>query len=104
MGTLGSGNRNSQHCCQDVTNGTHLHKAYFSPLYHSLMIQNPKGQSNRPGLNLMMIIWLKEGMHACSVAKSCPTLCNPMDCSPPDSSVHGIFQARILEWVSSVVY
>ena len=36
----------------------------------------------------------------CSVADSCPTLCNPMDRSPPDSSVHGISQARILEWVS----
>ena len=33
-------------------------------------------------------------------APSCPTLCDPMDCSPPGSSVHGIFQARILEWVS----
>ena len=33
------------------------------------------------------------------VAQSCLTLCNPMDCSPPGSSVHGIFQARILEWV-----
>ena len=32
--------------------------------------------------------------------QSCPTLCDPMDCSPPDSSVHGIFQARILEWVA----
>ena len=32
------------------------------------------------------------------VAQSCPTLNNPMDCSPPGSSVHGIFQARILEW------
>ena len=31
------------------------------------------------------------------VAKLCPTLCNPMDCSLPDSSVHGISQARILE-------
>ena len=30
---------------------------------------------------------------------SCPTLCDPVDCSPPGSSVHGIFQARILEWV-----
>ena len=28
----------------------------------------------------------------------CPTLSDPMDCSPPDSSVHGIFQARVLEW------
>ena len=41
--------------------------------------------------------------HACawsSVAKLCLTLCNPMDCSPPGSFVHGTFQARILEWVA----
>ena len=31
------------------------------------------------------------------VAQLCPTLCDPMDCSPPGSSVHGIFQARVLE-------
>ena len=30
----------------------------------------------------------------------CPTLCNPMDCSPPGSSLHGVFQARILGWVA----
>ena len=35
----------------------------------------------------------------CSVAKSCATLCNPMECSPSSSSVHGIFLVRILEWV-----
>ena len=34
------------------------------------------------------------------VAKSCPTLCNSIDCSPPGPSVHGILQARILEWVA----
>ena len=34
------------------------------------------------------------------VAQSCPTLCNPLDCSPPGSSVHGILQARILEQVA----
>jgi len=34
------------------------------------------------------------------VAQSHPTLCNPMDCSPPGFSVHGILQARILEWVA----
>ena len=33
------------------------------------------------------------------VAQSCPTLRDPMDCSPPGSSVHGILQARILKWV-----
>ena len=34
------------------------------------------------------------------VAQSCPTLCDPVDCSPPGSSVHEIFQARVLEWVA----
>ena len=34
------------------------------------------------------------------VAQPCPTLCNPMDCSLPGSSIHGIFQARVLEWVA----
>ena len=34
------------------------------------------------------------------VAQSCPTLSDLMDCSPPGSSVHGIFQARVMEWVS----
>ena len=47
--------------------------------------------SQRAGHNLM--IEENEG----EVAQSCLTLCNPMDCSPPDSSVHGISQARILE-------
>ena len=32
------------------------------------------------------------------VAQSCPTLSDPMDYSPPGSSIHGIFQARVLEW------
>ena len=36
----------------------------------------------------------------CLVAQSCPTLCDPMDCSLPGSSVHGILQARILKWVA----
>ena len=36
----------------------------------------------------------------CMCAHSCPTLCNPMDCSLPGSSVHEIFQERVLEWVA----
>ena len=43
---------------------------------------------------LIIFEWVSE------VAQSCPTLCNPMDCSLPGSFVHGIFQARILEWVA----
>ena len=39
-------------------------------------------------------------MDGCLVAKSCLTFCDPMDCSPPGSSVHGISQVRILEWVA----
>ena len=38
-------------------------------------------------------------LHAKSL-QLCPILCNPMDCSPPGSSVRGILQARILEWVA----
>ena len=34
------------------------------------------------------------------VTQSCPTLCDPMDCSLPGSSVHGIFQSGVLEWVA----
>ena len=37
------------------------------------------------------------------VAESGPTLSDPMDCSLPDSSVHGIFQARVLEWVAIAI-
>ena len=43
---------------------------------------------------LIPLLWVSE------VAQSCPTLCNMMDGSPPGSSVHGILQARILEWVA----
>ena len=39
-----------------------------------------------------------KGKSESEVAWSCPTPSDPMDCSPPGSSVHGIFQARILEW------
>ena len=40
------------------------------------------------------------GVFCYLVIKSCLTFCDPMDCSLPGSSVHGIFQARILEWVA----
>ena len=44
-----------------------------------------------------ILIWKQmRAMHA----QSCPTLCDPMDCRLPGSSVHGIFQERILEWVA----
>ena len=42
----------------------------------------------------------KQITDCCLIAQSCLTLCHPMDCGPPGSSVHGISQSRILEWVS----
>ena len=51
-----------------------------------------------PKLCLPIHKW--ECMHVCLAVKSCPTLCNPKDCSLPDSSVHGILQARIPERVA----
>ena len=56
--------------------------------------QNPTLLAVRPNSLCYTIL------RACSVTQSCPTLCDLMDCSLPGSSVHGIFQARILEWVA----
>ena len=45
--------------------------------------------------------YTRDGVRVCVlVAQSCLTFCDPMDCSPPGSSVHGILQARTLEWVA----
>ena len=44
-----------------------------------------------------LLQWMKVKSES-EVAQSCPSLCDPMDCSLPGSSVHGIFQARVLEW------
>ena len=66
-------------------------------------------------LNIMQLLCLKSSVvvikaavvNAAAAAKSlqsCPTLCDPMDCSPPGFSVHGILQARTLEWVAISFY
>ena len=53
---------------------------------------------NQSGLKSIWNLCRKDG---CLVAQSCLTLCDLVDCSPPGSSVHGILQARILEWVAT---
>ena len=53
------------------------------------------------GINSCMPFWIISRIESESeVAQSCPTLCNPTDCSLPDFSVHGILQARIVEWIA----
>ena len=49
---------------------------------------------------IYMCIYIYIYVHACRVALVCPTLCDSVDYSPPGFSVHGILQARILEWVA----
>ena len=63
----------------------------------------PGGKYSLCGSGLPMAKENSSENEACMPAKSLQpglTLCNPMDCSPPGSSVHGILQARILEWVA----
>ena len=60
-----------------------------------LRISQPYNWSNE-GNN----IWNTQARTPVLAAQSCPTLCEPMDCSPPGSSVLEILQARILEWVA----
>ena len=57
------------------------------------------GMKAPPALSCLLPLILHRHCCWCLVAKSCPTLCDPTDCSPPGSSVHGISQARVLEWV-----
>ena len=50
------------------------------------------------GVGCHFLLQCMEVKSESEVAQSCPTSSNPMDCSPPGSSVHGIFQPRVLEW------
>ena len=50
------------------------------------------------GVGCHFLLQCKKVKSESEVSQSCPTLSDPMDCSPPGSSIHGIFQARVLEW------
>ena len=64
-------------------------------LQHSLQQQWDDRQPRCPSADE----WIRNQWTS-ELAQSCPTLCDPMDCSLPGSSIHGIFQARVLEWVA----
>ena len=51
-------------------------------------------------LKVSYSIWMNFSKRVLMFAQLCLSLCNPMDCIPPGFSIHGIFQARILEWVA----
>ena len=64
---------------------------FFSVLYANGKLKMCPGFFPYVSHNLMVAAAAKS-------LQSCPTLSDPMDCSPPGSSVHGIFRARVLEW------
>ena len=55
-------------------------------------------QGKNTGVGCHFLLQCMKVKSESEVAQLCPTLHDPMDCSPPGSSVHGIFQARVLEW------
>ena len=81
--------------------------SYTHAYIHSLLDSLPTQVITEYGVEfpvlssrLLLVICFTYQSVKVSAVRSCPTLCDPMDCSPPGSSVHGILQARILEWVA----
>ena len=73
---------------------------YSAPFCYSVKLQVTFGMSY-PGYFPFRFSFLPSPIvFLAKSLQSCPTLCDPMDCSPPGSSVHGILQARTLEWVA----
>ena len=78
----------------------------FLALDYSLGLFNRRFLGEQKISSLPVFLWhclihLPSNLLWNEVAQSCPTLCDPMDCSLPGSSIHGIFRARVLEWVAS---
>ena len=97
--------------CQYSLGFLHFHKARLSVLclthqntmLKPLMQRAQKLKQEDPNLcftKTCHLCYLTAMAVLCSVTQSCPTLCNPMDCSQPGSSVHGMLQARILECIA----
>ena len=71
-----------------------------NPTWNHRLVQNWERSTSRLCIVTLIIELTCRIDSDSEVAQSCPTLCNPMDCSLPGSSIHGIFQARVLEWVA----
>ena len=85
--------------CPDCASRPHTWAQARSPVFRACVEVRQPPQS--PGPKGEALHFNVEVVCAGLVSKSCLTLCNPMDCSPPGSSVHEISQTRILEWVAT---
>ena len=84
-----------------TTKNFNEHKMYKDVIYDNNNIKDEDGNYIEVDFSMLLKPHTHTHTHThTEVAQSCPTLCDPMDCSPPGSSVHGIFQAWILEWVA----
>ena len=63
-----------------------------------LFLKSPQSCQINTGVGCHFLLQCRKVKSQSEVAQSCPTLRDPMDCSLPGSSIHGIFQARVLEW------
>ena len=85
-----------------------LFHLYFVQIIGNLPVSGKATSSVKPSslfvwqlsTNECLREWMSESESEIEVAQSCQTLCDPVDCSPTGSSVHGILQARVLEWVA----
>ena len=84
---------------QQVSKGLVLEGGRY-PVFRKSSVRNQSVSSHFPSLFSTELCICPRHWWWCLVEKLCPTLCNPMDCSLPGPAVHGIVQARILEWVA----
>ena len=77
-----------------------LHCFYSLSQYTNTVKKNNNDMKTLAWKKIFITSHVCNGINSFSVAQSCMTFCDPMDCSPLGSSVHGILQARILEWVT----
>ena len=75
---------------------------FYIRLPHSLFFILSLLQSTT--INVISLCFVLSHFSESEVTQSCLTLCDPMDCSLPGSSAHGIFQARVLEWGAIAFY
>ena len=76
---------------------SHMLHLLVNNFLRSVLVWFPNSMGNRVCFSPLLLSVI---ICCCCVRILCLTLCDPMDCSPPGSSVHGILQARVLEWVA----
>ena len=84
-------------CCCYVTSV--VSNSVWSRRRHPTRLRHPWDSPGKNiGVGCHFLLQCKKVKSESEIAQLCPTLSDPMDCSPPGSSIHGIFQARVLEW------